>query len=48
MKNVLENNYMTLINGKVVLLIGGTRLITEALARHFMEKGVGAGACLQW
>ena len=32
---------MTLINGKVVLLIGGTRLITEAVVRHFLEKGVG-------
>lgn len=32
---------MTLINGKVVLLIGGTRLITEAVVRHFLEQGVG-------
>lgn len=32
---------MTLINGKVVLLIGGTRLINDAVVRHFLEKGVG-------
>lgn len=30
---------MTLINGKVVLLIGGALLITEAVVRHFLEKG---------
>lgn len=30
---------MTLINGKVVLLIGGARLITEAVVHHFLEQG---------
>jgi len=32
---------MTKYNNKVLLLIGGTRLITEALVRHFLEQGVG-------
>ena len=25
----------------MLLLIGGTRLINEAVARHFLEQGVG-------
>lgn len=32
---------MTIYNNKVLLLIGGTRLITEAVVRHFLEQGVG-------
>ena len=32
---------MTKYNDKVLLLIGGTRLITEAVVRHFLEQGVG-------
>lgn len=32
---------MTTYNNKVLLLIGGTRLITEAVVRHFLEQGVG-------
>ena len=28
-------------NNKVLLLIGSTRLITEAVVRHFLEQGVG-------
>lgn len=32
---------MTTYNNKVLLLIGGTRLINEAVARHFLEQGVG-------
>ena len=33
---------MTIYNNKVLLLIGGTRLITEVVeVRHFLEQGVG-------
>lgn len=32
---------ITTYNNKVLLLIGGTRLITEATVHHFMEQGVG-------
>lgn len=32
---------MTKYNNKVFLLIGDTRLITEAVVRHFQEQGVG-------
>ncbi len=32
---------MATYNNKVLLLIGGTRLITEAVVRHFLEQGVG-------
>lgn len=31
---------MTTYNNKVLLLIGGTRLITETVVRHFLEQGV--------
>ena len=37
---------ITIYKDKVVLLIGGTRLISEAVVNHFLE--LGAGACLQW
>ena len=32
---------MNVFNNKVLLLIGGTRLINEAVAHHFLEQGVG-------
>lgn len=32
---------MNIYNNKVLLVIGGTRLITEAVVRHFLEQGVG-------
>ena len=32
---------MTTYNNKALLLIGGTRLINEAVVRHFLEQGVG-------
>ena len=32
---------MTTYNNKVLLIIGGTRLIIEAVVRHFLELGVG-------
>ena len=32
---------ITTYKNKLVLLIGGTRLITEAVVRHFLEQGVG-------
>lgn len=32
---------MNIYKNKVLLLIGGTRLITEAAVRHFLDQGVG-------
>lgn len=31
---------MSVFNNKVLLLIGGTRLIYEAVVRHFLEQGM--------
>lgn len=31
---------ITTYKNKLVLLIGGTRLINEAVMRHFLEQGV--------
>lgn len=31
---------MTIYNNRVLLLIGGTRVITEATVRHFLVQGV--------
>lgn len=32
---------MSTFNNKVILLIGGTRLVNEAEEHHFMEQGAG-------
>lgn len=32
---------MSIYKDKVLLLIGGTRLINEAVVPHFLEQGVG-------
>lgn len=37
----LYKTYMTIYNNKVLLLIGGRRLITEATVRNFLKQGVG-------